>query len=100
MADASTPWRRRFVTALATSCMFVGLSAVAGTAPAAAGAAPEGKEMAKRLTRAQRVVLLQATWRFQDVDRAVEAGYQPTNECVPRMGYHYVHPGLAGDMNI
>src|SRR5688572_18806763 len=97
MAVASTSWRRGLVTAVAAGCMFVGLSMVAGTA-ATASAEPEAA--AKRLTRAQRAVLLQATWRFQDVDRAVAAGYQPTEDCVPGMGYHYVHPALAGDVNI
>jgi hypothetical protein len=102
MVVASKPWRRGLVTAVAASCMFVGLNVVAGTASGAAGAASAGEEEAatKRLTRAQRAVLLQATWRFRDVDEAIAAGYQPTDACVPAMGYHYVHPALAGDTNI
>jgi hypothetical protein len=34
------------------------------------------------------------------VKRAVEAGYVPTTQCVPGMGFHYVHPARSGDMNI
>jgi hypothetical protein len=98
MTVASTPWRRGFVSAVAAGCMFAGFSAVAGPASAAGGAGEAA--MAPRLTNAQRAVLLQATWRFRDADRAVAAGYQPTRDCVPGMGYHFVHPGLAGDTNI
>jgi len=79
---------------VAAGCTFVGFSAVAATA-----SAREEKAM-PRLTRAQRAVLLEATWRYLDVRRAVAAGYQPTDECVPEMGYHYVHPARSGDVNI
>lgn len=37
-----------------------------------------------------------ATAQFHDVARALEAGYLPTDLCVPGMGYHYVKPDLLG----
>jgi hypothetical protein len=41
----------------------------------------------------------QATARFHDVDAAIAAGYSPTEECVPNMGYHYVNFGQFGAMD-
>ena len=43
-----------------------------------------------------------ATARFHNVDRAIAAGYQPTQQCVQHptlgvMGYHYVNPSLVAD---
>ena len=35
-----------------------------------------------------------ATAQFHNVARALEAGYLPTDLCVPGMGYHYVKPDL------
>jgi hypothetical protein len=89
---------RRGLTAAAAVCVFVCVSAVAGTALAADGSGDGRADM--RLSRAQWLVLLEATSRFRDVDRAVAAGYQPTAECVPGMGYHYGHPALVNDTNI
>jgi hypothetical protein len=81
--------------------MLVGSNMVAGTASAAVETASAASgTSAQSLTRAQRSVLLEATSRFRNVDRAVAAGYQPTRDCVPGMGYHYVNPALAGDTNI
>jgi hypothetical protein len=37
-----------------------------------------------------------ATAKFHSVARALEAGYLPTDQCVPGMGYHYVKPALFG----
>lgn len=37
-----------------------------------------------------------ATAQFHNVDRALEAGYLPTDQCAPGMGYHYVNPDLFG----
>jgi hypothetical protein len=41
----------------------------------------------------------EATTQFHDVDVAIEAGYSPTDECVPEMGYHYVNFGQFGSMD-
>lgn len=35
-----------------------------------------------------------ATEKYHDEARAVADGYERTNQCVPRMGYHYIHPKL------
>ncbi|GIF17351.1 hypothetical protein Ate02nite_00810 [Paractinoplanes tereljensis] len=53
-----------------------------------------------RLTNAQRAVLVEATSRFRDVKKAIAAGYRPTKDCVPGMGFHYAKPELTGDMKI
>jgi hypothetical protein len=84
--------------AIAAICTFAGANAVAG--PASAKVLPGQSQEEPRLTRAQRLVLLQATSEFRNVRRAVAAGYVPTDQCVPAMGYHYVHPALANDSNI
>lgn len=39
----------------------------------------------------------QATEQFHDVDVAIAHGYRPAGGCLPGMGFHYVHPELAGD---
>ena len=57
------------------------------------------------LTGPQRTVIEKATRQFRDVDRAVAAGYVPTEECselpgVGAMGYHFVNPALASDARI
>ena len=38
-----------------------------------------------------------ATTQFNDVDSAITAGYAPTEECVPSMGFHYVNLPLASN---
>lgn len=40
-----------------------------------------------------------ATEQFHDVDAAIAAGYSPTEDCVPSMGYHYVNFGQFGAMD-
>ncbi|WP_158850721.1 hypothetical protein [Saccharothrix deserti] len=40
------------------------------------------------------IAVQEATARFHSVHEAVAAGYLPTNECVPGMGYHWVNPAL------
>ncbi|MFC6566649.1 hypothetical protein [Actinoplanes utahensis] len=73
-------------------------TAVAAVAAVAAPPAPAHATGAPAtLTAAQRTVLIEATKRFQDVTLAEAAGYLPTEDCVPGMGRHYVHPGLAAD---
>ena len=98
MTITRTSWRRQ---AAATAAL-VGLLGIAAAAsgPASADEQSHIQSKAHRLTGNQRAVLLDATHRFRDIDRAVAAGYQPTQECVPGMGYHYGHPDLVGDMNI
>ena len=65
------------------------LVAVCSTAVAPATARTRDPQAAVAQARA-------ATARFHTVARAVEAGYLPTNMCVPGMGYHYVNPKLFG----
>jgi hypothetical protein len=83
--------RRYAAAALAATC-----------ASAAVGAIPAEARTPKtaRLTGAQRAVLVEATHRFRDVRRAIAAGYRPTPDCVPGMGFHYTKPALAGDPNV
>ncbi len=57
------------------------------------------------LTGPQRTVVEEATRQFRDVDRAIAAGYLPTDECselagVGAMGYHFLNPALASDARI
>ena len=96
---AITPERRlRHLTAvLAAACAF---AAVNATADAALARTPDMPHDPPRLTSAQRTVLLDATRGFRDVKQAIEAGYQPTKDCVPGMGFHYSKPALTGDTNI
>jgi hypothetical protein len=89
--------RRSLAVGLAAVCGFASVSAVSGAAFARTPGMPHD---ATRLTDAQRTVLLDATRRFRDVEQAVEAGYLPTKDCVPGMGFHYVKPKLATDTNI
>jgi hypothetical protein len=97
MTVASTIVGRGLAAAVATVCAFTGVNLVAGPASAEV---PGQRDDEPRLTRAQRQVLWEATGRFRSIRHAVAAGYRPTAECVPGMGYHYVHPALAGDSNI
>jgi hypothetical protein len=90
-------WHRRLAAVLAAACACVAVNAVADTALARTPDKPYEKA---RLTSKQRAVLLDATRRFRDVKRAVAAGYLPTKDCVPGMGFHYVNPAVAGDPNI
>jgi hypothetical protein len=41
----------------------------------------------------------QATVQYHDVDAAIAAGYQPVDECVPGMGYHYVNFSQFGKLD-
>ena len=55
-----------------------------------------------RLTSTERRTVHQATKQFRDLDVALAAGYVPAGECASHpdlggMGYHYLHPALAGD---
>ena len=101
-------WTRRGVAALtATVCALAGAASAARatedrTAGGAGSAAPAGQDRTDRrgLTKAQREVLREATQQFQDVRRALAAGYLPTEACTPGMGFHYAHPGRSGDRDI
>lgn len=71
-----------FLGALAT-----GLLAVAGTSGARPGRSGEaGLQAVRSLTK-----------KYHDQAAAVAAGYVPTDECVPGMGYHYVNFALFDD---
>ena len=88
---------RRLAAVLAAACACVTINASAGTASART---PDRSSRSAHLTDNQRAVLRDATRRFRDIEEAIMAGYQPTRDCVPRMGYHYVKPALAGDVSI
>jgi hypothetical protein len=91
MAVSPALWRRQLAAALVATCASLG---------AGGGSAHARTPDTPGLTSAQRAVLLEATIRFRDVRRAVAAGYRPTRDCVPGMGFHYANPALAGDTNI
>jgi hypothetical protein len=93
---------RRLAAAIAALCAFAGVNAATSSASAddQPGHQPGHQPEKPRLTGAQRMVLLEATAKFRDIRRAIAAGYQPTDECVPGMGYHYGRPALAGDTNV
>jgi len=95
MAVTHARWHRHLAVVLATACAAV--SVVSGAAHAQSPDKSPGKA---RLTSKQRAVLLDATRRFRDVKQAVAAGYLPTKDCVPGMGYHYSNPALLRDPNI
>jgi hypothetical protein len=89
---------RRLAAAATVMCVLAGVNVAAGSASADGG---QGRRHeAARLTWAQRLVLREATAEFRDVRRAIAAGYEPTDECVPGMGYHYGRPALAADPNV
>jgi hypothetical protein len=90
--------RRRLAAAVTAICVFAGVNVAASSAAADDG--PGRRPEKPRLSGAQRLVLLQATAQFRDIQRAVAAGYQPTDECVPGMGYHYGRPALVNDVNV
>jgi hypothetical protein len=91
MVMTSARWHRYLAAVLAIACACVAVTVVM-TGAAVAGTA--------RLTSKQRAVLVAATYRFRDVKQAFAAGYLPTKDCVPGMGYHYTNPALTGDKNI
>lgn len=91
------PTRRRLAAALAIAGACAAVNAATGPALART---PDKPYDAARLTSAQRTVLLEATRRFRDVKQAVAAGYRPTKDCVPGMGFHYTNPALARDTNV
>jgi hypothetical protein len=108
MAATPARWYRHLAAVLAAVCAAAAavnaaafnaaaFNAMAGTALART---PDGPYDTARLTSGQRAVLLDATRRFRDVKRAVAAGYRPTKDCAPGMGFHYANPALAGDTNI
>jgi hypothetical protein len=78
---------RHLVAVITAACAFAVPSAAFARTPS-------------HLTSKQRAVLLEATSRFRDVKQAIKAGYLPTKDCVPGMGFHYAKPALAGDVNI
>jgi hypothetical protein len=74
-------------TALFLGGLATGLLAVAGTSGAGPGRSDDaGLQAVRSLTK-----------RYHDEAAAVAAGYVPTNDCVPGMGYHYVNFALIDD---
>lgn len=74
----------------------IALVAVASGIPAVAGTHPD------RLNGQQRRIIHDATKQYRDIDVAVADGYVAVGACVELpgtggMGYHYLHPQLAGD---
>ncbi|MEO9294504.1 MAG: hypothetical protein ABI347_02775 [Nitrososphaera sp.] len=43
--------------------------------------------------------LRQVTAKYHNSENAIADGYQPTDTCVPQMGYHYVNIKLAADLS-
>jgi hypothetical protein len=100
VAVAGTPLSSPGVPVAGTPLSSPGVP-VAGTPLSSPGVArARAPHDSPRLTGAQRAVLLDATRRFRDVKQAIAAGYLPTKDCVPGMGFHYVKPALAGDPTI
>nr|WP_296068030.1 hypothetical protein [uncultured Actinoplanes sp.] len=99
---AITPERRprHLAAVLAAACAVAAASAAPTAASAALTSTAGVPHDTPRLTGAQRAVLLEATRRFRDVKKAIEAGYLPTKDCVPGMGFHYGKPALAEDTTI
>jgi len=97
MRNKKTPRRTIRRSALAASL------AVA-TAPLAVAHAHDDAGIG-RLTGPQTQVIRTATQAFRDVNTALASGYVATDECVAlpgegAMGYHFVNPALASDMNV
>jgi hypothetical protein len=86
----------------------VAVAAAAAVLPVGVALAHDGSHDGSHtgLTRAQRQVIVESTRRFRDVDRAVAAGYVPTDVCVALpdgsagMGMHYVNPAYVEDGRI
>jgi hypothetical protein len=92
--------------ATAVTCLIAGTATAAHAAgqqqplrqpPPARQVITEPPAPPAKLSAAQRKVLTDATRRFRDADEALAAGYLPTEQCVPGMGWHYAHPGLSAD---
>ena len=76
---------------LACSLAAAGLAfSVVGVGAAAADAGAGQQQLA---------AVRAATAKYHDVDAAIAAGYAPTDECVPGMGYHYVNNALFGSLD-
>ncbi|WP_198170467.1 hypothetical protein [Actinoplanes awajinensis] len=83
----------------ATPAQAAAAAQTVAAAQASTGAA-DLRPRPQHLTDAQRSKLLDATRRFRDVRQAIEAGYLPTEDCVPGMGLHYAHPQRSADSRI
>lgn len=66
----------------------VGAALVASAVTVAQAAAEEDQS--------QFAEVRQATAQFHNEAKAIAAGYAPTDECVPGMGYHYINNELFG----
>jgi hypothetical protein len=95
MLEPARTTARRTTTILAAAALTLGAAgAVSSTAASAS------RDDAHSLSGAQRTVIKEATRQFRDPGAAVAAGYLPTDDCVPGMGYHYLLPAYLDDTNI
>ena len=83
--------RNRLTRVLAAGVVATGLAfSAVGTGPASADSVPVQQQLS---------AVRAATAKYHNVDMAIAAGYTPTEECVPGMGYHYINYGLFGKMD-
>lgn len=80
----------RHTSKLASAAMVMGVlaSTVASTNATAVGSSQKDLAQVRR-----------ATAQYHHVGTAIAAGYAPTEECVPGMGYHYVNFATFGLMD-
>jgi hypothetical protein len=79
----------RKATAVAVTVLAIGVATPAAAAPAAGHPTHPNHPSLARLRA--------VTARYHDVRVAVAAGFVPTTQCVPGMGYHYVNPTRVAD---
>jgi hypothetical protein len=77
----------RKAMAVAVTLLATGVATLTAAAPAAA----------HPTTHPNLARLRALTARYHDVRVAVAAGFVPTTQCVPGMGYHYVNPTRVAD---
>jgi hypothetical protein len=79
---------RRTLPAVLAAATLVATAGLAAAGPLAAHAEPGAGRPA--LSAEERTTIRDATRHYRDPAVAVAAGYLPTDECVPGMGFHYV----------
>lgn len=92
----------RLSLSLVAAAATVAAGLVAAGGPALAHGDDDQPSSADRLTPAQNLVVLKATYKLRTPEAAIAAGYQPTTVCVELpgvggMGYHFVNPTYASD---
>ena len=93
---ARSPIKRLTCVAVAAGLAFS--AAGAGSASAHTASDDSGPAVTGAVQR-QLAAVRAATAKYHDVDVAIAAGYTPTEECVPGMGYHYVNGGQFGKLD-